>query len=122
VPAPNFDIIFGEHIIFWNRIFIASHLRITIEIRNGESGARVFDRSGNQSNIMIVFLPESYRSFTVPSSALDRIVEEPLANVIVKYNSARFSARGQMSISGKTKLFFHHCPKKSIGKKQYCEQ
>ena len=66
-PAPNLGIISGENIIFGNRAFVASYLRSNIEICGGESGAPVFDSSGNLRGVLIASLPELHSSFIIPS-------------------------------------------------------
>jgi S1-C subfamily serine protease len=115
-PAPNFGIISGENIIFGNRVFIASYLRSNIEICGGESGAPVFDTSGNLCGVLIASLPELHSSFIIPSCALERIFRELLANAAIKYSSARFCVRGQISISGKKEIVVSSLPE-GIGEK-----
>ncbi|MDR1366723.1 MAG: S1C family serine protease [Puniceicoccales bacterium] len=103
-PAPNFGIILGENITFGNRVFIVSYLRSNIEICGGESGAPVFDSFGNLCGVLIASLPEVHSSFIIPSCILERIFQALLVNGTVKYSSAGFSVRSQMSIAGKREI------------------
>jgi S1-C subfamily serine protease len=92
-------------------------LRSNIEICGGESGAPVFDSCGNLCGVLIASLPKLHSSFIIPSCALERIFSELLANATVKYSSARFCARGQISISGKKEIIVSSLPEGIDGEK-----
>jgi serine protease DegQ len=96
-PTPELGLITGKNIAFGDRIFAITYLRSNIAIIGGESGAPVLSSDGRLCGILIASLPELHSSFIIPQWALARLFSDIIHNKSVKYCSAGFSVRGNMS-------------------------
>jgi serine protease Do len=103
-PAPTMGLITGKNIVFGDRVFATTYLRSDIAICGGESGAPVFYGDGSLCGILIASLPELRSSFIIPERALGHIFNGIVNDNTLKYCTAGFSARGQMSETGKKEI------------------
>jgi S1-C subfamily serine protease len=83
---------------------VTTYLRSDINICGGESGAPVFNGDGSLCGVLIAALPELRSSFIIPETALGRIFNDIINDKSVKYCSAGFSVRGQISEIGQKEV------------------
>jgi serine protease Do len=88
-PSPDLGIISGKNISYSDNLFLTTYLRTNLMFCGGESGAPVFEFSGELAGMMIASLPEMASSFILPRRAIAKIFAE-----IVVGGSAKHSRIG----------------------------